>query len=167
MYKHMWRIFFFLVLALASLDSAFPGSVRAESGKGHGYSSTHREAIQQPDVQAVVLRVIDGDSLVVNIPTFPDIIGKDITVRIASCDTPEKNDKNPVLRAKAGAAKRFTATLAPPGSTVWLRQIRRDKYFRLLARVEAAGYDITDALIAEGLALPYEGGKKSAFLPVP
>lgn len=41
-----------------------------------------------------------------------------------------------------------------------LRNLRRDKYFRLLADVEADSGDIASALIERGLAKPYEGGRK-------
>lgn len=163
MYKHTWRIYPLFTLAVAAFLFMLPHGAKAEDATAGGSSPPPYQAVVQHDVQAVVVRIIDGDSLVVDIPTFPLIIGKRIPVRIANCDTPEKNDKNPAIRARANAAKRFTASLAPPGSTVWLRQIQRDKYFRLLARVEAAGRDLTDALIANGLALPYDGGKKTAF----
>lgn len=117
----------------------------------------------QMDVRAVVVRIIDGDSLVVDIPSFPPIVGYRITVRIAGCDTPELRDSRPEVRELAQQAKALTAGLAPAGSLVWLRDIRRDKYFRLLARVETAEGDIGEALLRRGLATPYDGGKKAAW----
>lgn len=117
----------------------------------------------QIDVRAVVVRVIDGDSLVVDIPSFPPIVGSKITVRIAGCDTPERRDRRPEIRELAQQAKALTARLAPVGSLVWLRDIRRDKYFRLLARVETVDGDIGEALLRQGLAAPYDGGKKAAW----
>ncbi len=115
------------------------------------------------DVPAVVVRVIDGDSLVVDIPSFPPIIGREITVRIAGCDTPELRDKRPGIRALAQNARTLTASMAAPGSIVWLRDIRRDKYFRLLTRVETDNGDIGEELVRQGFAVPYEGGKKAAW----
>ena len=117
----------------------------------------------QADVQAVVLRVIDGDTLLVDIPNFPPIIGTHVYVRIASCDTPELKSKDPRLRAMAVKAKELTQSLAAPGTHIWLRAPRRDKYFRILAHVEANGVDVAKTLLAAGLALPYEGGTKKAF----
>ena len=117
---------------------------------------------EQPDTQAVIIRVTDGDTLLVSIPSFPPILGQNISVRLAGCDTPELKSDNPEVRNKALEAKAMTEALAPPGSTVWLRDIRRDKYFRLLARVEANGVDVAERLLTLGLALPYAGGKKPA-----
>ena len=123
-------------------------------------SRSKKIAATQPDVQAVVIRVVDGDTIQVGIPSFPPILGVNITVRLASCDTPELSSKEPFIRARALEAKAVAESLAPPGSIVWLRDIQRDKYFRLLARVEAHGVDIATQLLERGLALPYDGGKK-------
>ncbi len=114
----------------------------------------------QPDVKAVVLQVIDGDSLLVDIPDFPPVAGRRIGIRVAGCDTPELSDANPEVRRRAYQAKNLTARLVPPGSQVTLRNIRRDKYFRLLCEVETPQGDLTTLLIESGLALPYNGGKK-------
>ncbi len=38
----------------------------------------------------------------------------------------------------------------------------RDKYFRIDARVLADGQDLADLLISQGLAVPYDGGTKTA-----
>ncbi len=122
-----------------------------------------RKRTLQTNVPAVVVRVIDGDSLVVNVPSFPAIVGYKITVRIAGCDTPELRDKRPGIRALAQNARTLTASMAAPGSIVWLRDIRRDKYFRLLTRVETDNGDIGEELVRQGFAVPYEGGKKAAW----
>ena len=131
--------------------------------RGSRLVSSRGAHIVQDDVLAVVVRVIDGDSLVVDIPSFPPVIGSKITVRIAGCDTPELRDKRPEIKALAQSARAFTAGMAPPGSVVWLRDIRRDKYFRLLARVETECGDIAGGLLELGFAVPYGGGKKRAW----
>lgn len=113
------------------------------------------------DARAVVLRVPDGDTLVVDIPGYPPVAGRAISVRIAGCDTPEKRDPRPDLRERSRRARALTLHMAAPGSTVLLRNLRRDKYFRLLADVETVGGDdIATALIEHGLAKPYTGGRK-------
>ena len=122
-----------------------------------------RKPVFQTDVPAVVVRVIDGDSLVVNVPSFPPIIGQEIAVRIAGCDTPELRDRRPEIQELARRAKAMTAELAPVGSRIWLHDIRRDKYFRLLARVRTDSGDIGEALLRQGLAVPYSGGRKAAW----
>ena len=44
--------------------------------------------------------------------------------------------------------------------SIVLKEVKRGKYFRLVATVEADGQDVSDLLIQEGLAVPYEGGTK-------
>jgi len=96
--------------------------------------------------QGVVVRVCDGDTLVVDIPEYPDIIGKSIRVRLLGVDAPELRDRDPVVRAAAQAARRAMEALLPPGTAVTLTRIRRDKYFRLDAAVSVDGRDAAAAL---------------------
>lgn len=95
-----------------------------------------------------------------DIPGYPAIIGRGIGVRIAGCDTPERNDPRPTMRTLARRATERTRELASPGDTVQLRNLRRDKYFRLLADVQSHSGDIATILISEGLARSYAGGRK-------
>ena len=41
-----------------------------------------------------------------------------------------------------------------------LREVERGKYFRLVAEVIADGENLSDVLLARGLAWPYDGGKR-------
>jgi endonuclease YncB( thermonuclease family) len=43
-----------------------------------------------------------------------------------------------------------------------LVDLRRDKYFRVLAGIRADGRDVARQLIEAGLAVPYAGGTKTA-----
>lgn len=91
--------------------------------------------------RAVVVRVCDGDTVVVDIPEYPDIIGKSIRVRLAGVNAPERRAPDPVLRQAAERSRQAMAALLPPGTAVTLTRIRRDKYFRLNAVVLVAGRD--------------------------
>ena len=44
--------------------------------------------------------------------------------------------------------------------SITLKNVERGKYFRIVATVEADGQDVSDLLIQEGLAVPYDGGTK-------
>lgn len=130
------------------------------------FGDTSRTAASPPPyptdvpVAAVVLRIADGDTLVVDIPGYPPIIGRRIAIRVAGCDTPERNDARPHIRDIAHRATYRTRQMAPPGSTVYLHNIKRDKYFRLLADVETPTGDLGTRLIDEGLAKAYSGGRR-------
>ena len=96
--------------------------------------------------RGIVVRVCDGDTVVVDIPEYPDIIGKSIRVRLAGVDTPELRSRDPGLRQWAQAARHALETLLPPGTVVTLTQLRRDKYFRLDAVVLVDGRDAATIL---------------------
>lgn len=91
--------------------------------------------------RAVVVRVCDGDTVVVDIPEYPPVIGKSIRVRLAGVNAPELGDPDPTVRRAAEGSRQAMAALLPPGTAVTLTRIRRDKYFRLNAVVLVAGRD--------------------------
>jgi len=93
-------------------------------------------------VQAVVVRVCDGDTVVVDIPEYPPIIGKAIRVRLAGVNAPELRAPDPAVRQAAEGARQAMAALLPPGTAVTLTRLARDKYFRLNAVVLVAGRDV-------------------------
>ena len=96
--------------------------------------------------QGVVVRVCDGDTVVVDIPEYPDIIGKSIRVRLAGVDAPELRHRDPAVRRSAQAARQALAALLPAGTAVTLTQLQRDKYFRLDAVVLVDGRDAAAVL---------------------
>ena len=106
-------------------------------------------------VGAAVVRVIDGDTLVVRAHIW---LGQNVetSVRVAGLDTPE-------LRGKCASERRKTLTMALiADGDVTLRDIQFGKFAgRVVARVTtAAGADLTRALIAAGLGRPYDGGAR-------
>ncbi len=107
-----------------------------------------------------LVRVVDGDTIVVNIHGWPDIVGREIGVRVSGCDTPELRDRRPEVKALAYRAKRVVTDVLFNAGIVTLHNIRRGKYFRLVADVYADDICISSFLIHAGLALPYDGGKK-------
>ncbi|MFP5258452.1 MAG: thermonuclease family protein [Acidobacteriota bacterium] len=110
---------------------------------------TGTAALAGPDygpVQGVVVRVCDGDTVVVDIPEYPDIIGKSIRIRLIGVDAPELRDRDPAVRQAAQAARQAMEALLPPGTAVTLSRIRRDKYFRLDAAVSVDGRDAATVL---------------------
>ena len=96
--------------------------------------------------RGVVVRVCDGDTVVVDIPEYPDIIGKSIRVRLAGVDAPELHHRDPAIRQSAQAARQALTTLLPAGTPVTLTQLKRDKYFRLDAVVLVDGCDAAAVL---------------------
>jgi len=106
---------------------------------------------------ATIVRVVDGDTLIVNLPCDIDILCSDVSVRIEHIDTPEIRGKCPEEKALALQAKEAVKKILPVGTTITIASPKRDKYFRILADVPK----VSSALIGLNLARPYEGDKKS------
>ncbi|RVU32685.1 thermonuclease family protein [Neptunomonas marina] len=100
--------------------------------------------------------VIDGDSFKVDIDEWPPILGKGITVRINEIDTPELRGKCPYEKQLAREAKQFSVSVLRAGSRVELRNIRRGKYFRVIADVFVDGVDLGSQLLEQKLARRYK-----------
>lgn len=105
------------------------------------------------DTKAVVMRVVDGDTFYARIATFPPIVGYEIGIRVYGIDTREKKDGGE-------EAKELVTTLLKPGKYVMLKNMRRGKFFRIVADVLVDGESLADILIEKGLAYKYYGGVK-------
>ncbi len=107
--------------------------------------------------------VYDGDTFRADIKGVPPILGENIAIRLYGIDTPEMRDKRPHIKKKAIEARDYVRTRLFKAKKIELRNIRRGKYFRIVATVVVDGKDIGKELIAMGLAQPYGGGKKSIW----
>ncbi len=116
------------------------------------------------DLSGVVVSVYDGDTMTVDIPGVHPLLGDSIAIRVRGIDTPEMHDKRPDIHAMAVQARDMVRGWCPPGSTVELRGVGRDKYFRVDATPVCGGVDIAAELVRAGLAHgDYEGGTKEGW----
>lgn len=100
--------------------------------------------------------VHDGDTIIVSCPNWPKILHL-IPVRLYGIDAPELHDE----KRKALALKAKDRLTELVGETVELRNLRRDKFFRILSDVYSDGKNLSEVMLQEGLVLPYSGvGKK-------
>ena len=107
-----------------------------------------------------VVGVYDGDTITVTINDWPSLIGQAIAVRVAGVDAPEIRGECAAEKVLAREARAFTRKAVTGAKRVELRNLRRDKYFRVLADVCLDGKPLSDGLIREGLGRHYEGGRK-------
>jgi len=129
------------------------------------YSCTHPSpvaATEYGNKDVTITRVYDGDSLTASVPDWPLVVGSKIPVRVYGIDTPELNGKCAEEKEKALMAKTFTSNFVN-GKLVTLKNIQRDKYFRLLANVYVGNGSLAESLINAGLARPYFGGTKASW----
>lgn len=110
---------------------------------------------------AKVISVYDGDSFKVDIEGYPEIIGKSIGVRVNGIDTPEIKGKCDAEKKLALKAKKITEILLLNAKKIVLTEMKRGKYFRIVADVNIDGNNLGEVLVQEGVALPYSGGKKT------
>lgn len=107
-----------------------------------------------------VVSVYDGDTITVTIPGVPPMMGERVSVRIRDIDTAEMTGRKKCEKAMAIRARNWLRARLEKAKRVDLHRIGRDKYFRILADVEADGQSIADELIKAKLAVRYDGGRK-------
>ena len=112
-------------------------------------------------VPARVLRVIDGDTVVVRAAIWP---GQyiDVSVRLANVDAPELRSHCKQVRDRAWRARNVLHSMIA-GTTINLHDIRHGKYAgRVVARARTIdGEAISEGLIAAGVVVLYRDRRKA------
>ena len=105
------------------------------------------------------LHCSDGDTCAFNVfalVPLPAVFGADLGVRLSGIDTPEKLGKCAKEKQLALAARDFLRSQMA-GASIVLKDVSRDKYFRIEATVEANGVNLNQLMIQKGYAVPYQG----------
>lgn len=110
-----------------------------------------------------VVKVHDGDTFTVNIAGCPDVLCKNMPVRISGIDAPEMKGKCAQETASAIAAKNYLTGQVMNTQDIALHDPTRDKYFRISAHVFADGVNVGDEMVRQGLARTYSGGKRAGW----
>jgi micrococcal nuclease len=123
------------------------------------------EHIQDPFLyKCVIQRIVDGDTVDVDIDLGFGIWLRKERVRVAGIDTPEKRTRDKVEKVFGLAATAKAHTLIPEGSPCIIRT-RRDKagkYGRTMGDfVLEDGRLYTDIMVETHHAVPYEGQAKA------
>ena len=115
---------------------------------------------------AKIIRVTDGDTIVIAAPYLPRPLRPELAVRIWGVDTPEKGHRAQCER-EAQLAQRATAWtrgLISNGRQWQVTLYDWDKYGgRVLGDVIVDGQSVRSGLIAAGLAREYYGDKKRSW----
>lgn len=129
----------FLILALAVIWFHFIGKgvdrqlAYEEQNKPVATQTSENEINLTP---AVVTRIIDGDTIAVDI--LSDNTDEEYTVRLIGVNTPESVHPDESKNTEAGSmASDYTKTFLPEGTKIWLQSdtSETDKYGRLLRYV--------------------------------
>jgi len=114
-----------------------------------------------------ILRVVDGDTVDIDIDLGFGIWMHKERVRMMGIDTPESRTRDKVEKAFGLAAKARLKELLPIGSISVLKteidrsgEDSRGKFGRILGDFYIEDKKATDILIQEGYAVAYHGGSK-------
>jgi endonuclease YncB( thermonuclease family) len=113
--------------------------------------------------RARVNRIIDGDSVVLDIDLGFDVWMNNQNIRIYGIDTPECRTRNLDEKSRGLMAKKHVESLLPIGDivTISTHKDRGGKFGRILAEiVNIDGIDIGLDLLNENLAVEYYGQSK-------
>jgi micrococcal nuclease len=108
-------------------------------------------------------RVYDGDTITVTIFDWHPLFGRNISIRVRGVDTPEMRGKCVKEKFMAVKARDYVRSLIYKSQQLILRNLKRGKYFRLVADVYVDGMDISTLLIDEGLGVAYDGGGRGSW----
>lgn len=112
------------------------------------------------EYNAKVLNVVDGDTLHMDVDLGCDV-HTHLTVRLYGVDCPEKN--TPEGQAAKQYTKDWLMSHSDPKGYVILKTLkdRREKYGRYLGIIDHyQEQSLNDALIENGHAVSYDGGKR-------
>ena len=121
------------------------------------------EKIYYEAFDAVYVKNYDADTITVNIPHVPLIIGENMPIRVNGIDTPEMHSKSQAERDLAIQGHDFVHDLLSKYPKVHLYNCKRGKYFRIVADIacgEKCEHNLSALLLERKYALPYDGGTK-------
>ena len=110
--------------------------------------------------RAKVVRVVDGDTMILDIDLGFDVVLRNQSVRLYKVDTPECRTRNLEEKALGLKAKERLKELCE--GTFRIKSLGKGKYGRILGiPYTADGEDICQKLIKEKHAVEYWGGTKT------
>ena len=118
-------------------------------------------ACDNDDGKGVVVRVIDGDTLIAQ------VAGEETTLRLLNVDTPETKHPDMPVQCLGPEATEFLTERLPAGTEIELEydQERLDPYDRTLAAVYESDSLINAEIAREGLGAPVYFAPNDRFLP--
>jgi endonuclease YncB( thermonuclease family) len=146
--KKMKKLLLLLVLALPLITIAQP---KQKSGVTY---------------DAVITRVIDGDTVAFQADFLPEPLKKELSIRVFGVDTPEKGFRAacPSEAQRGEAASAFTKQAVNQASKRQVVLMAWDKYGgRVLGDVLLNGQSLRAMLIQQGFAREYYGEAKTSW----
>ena len=117
--------------------------------------------------KARVNRIVDGDSVVLDIDLGFDVWMNNQHVRIYGIDTPESRTRDLDEKARGLMAADHVRSLLGIGDIITINTYMDSagKFGRILGRItNITGVDVAESLLEENLAVPYYGQSKEAIV---
>lgn len=120
--------------------------------------------------KATLLRVVDGDTIDIDVDLGFGVWLRKQRVRLMGIDTPESRTRNLAEKELGLASKdRLIELLSVPTFTIITHKDSKGKFGRILAEPEVdhpqyGKINVCDRMIEEGHARSYYGGKKIAWV---
>ena len=115
---------------------------------------------------AQILRVTDGDTVVISAPFLPAPLKPELAIRVYGVDTPEKGHRAlcPSEAQRGDAASAFTKKIIAQGGKFQVTMYGWDKFGgRVLGDILINGQSLRTALITNGFAREYYGDAKQSW----
>jgi endonuclease YncB( thermonuclease family) len=115
---------------------------------------------------AQIIRVSDGDTIVIAAPFLPQPLKPELAVRIFGVDTPEKGHRAqcPAEAQRGEMATQYTKQLVQSGQRFQVTLYGWDKFGgRVLGDILVNGQSVRQGLISNGFAREYYGDAKQSW----
>ena len=113
------------------------------------------------EYKATIIKVVDGDTVDVDIDLGFDTWLHNQRIRLHGIDTPECRTRNKREKAHGLLAKEYVQKALIVGRTYALTTKEKGKFGRFLGEFKTGKGLITKLLVKEGLAVPYTGQNKT------
>jgi len=131
-----------------------------------GLNANAQKTPQGVTYDANIIRVSDGDTIVIAAPFLPQPLKPELAIRIYGVDTPEKGfrAKCPKEDAKGQAASKFTKDAVAAAQKRQVTLYAWDKFGgRVLGDIILNGQSLRTMLIQNGFAREYYGDAKQSW----
>jgi micrococcal nuclease len=115
------------------------------------------------EYRCVIVEVIDGDTVDVDIDLGFGVWMRSERIRIQGVDTPESKTSDKEEKVFGLLAKKYGETLLPVGKDCIMMSMEfRGKFGRILGDIKVDGVTLSESLLSNHLAVPYNGENKQS-----
>ncbi len=109
----------------------------------------------------ILINIYDAQTILVDLPEYPALIGEKVTVKIGGIETPKIKGQCAKESRLAAEAKAFTEKTLKNAELIDLTNMQRGKYFKIIADVLVNDDDFASRLVEKGYAVRTSKNNKS------